>query len=167
MALQGVWSDEADVFHQCIELVYDSSKGALNDNLKIPNLDTPLHKIELLEIRFDSPIPLSLLSLGFKNKNMAIRDQGLSSSRTIVSVYNISPSDNTVFGNQFQSPPILFRSASRSKKDSCPEYRMDIFAYPSMTPLSPQLAFIRLRISRYNLAGTRIDMKHEPQILMA
>lgn len=166
MALHGIWSDETDVFHQCIELVYDSSKGALNDNLKIPNLDTPLHKIELLEIRFDSPVPLNLLSLGFKNKNMAIRDQGMSSSRTIVSVYNISPFDNTVFGNQFQSPPLLYRNTSRSKKDSCPEYRLDVFAYPSMTPLSPQLAFIRLRISRFKLAGTTIDMKHEPQILM-
>lgn len=165
MSLHGVWSEEENVFHQCIELVYDSSKGLLNDNLQIPNLDSPIHKIELLEIRFDSAVPLNLLSLGFKNKNMAIRDQGLSSSRTIVSIFNISPFDNTVFGNQFQTPPLLYRNMSRTKKDSCPEYRLDVFAYPSMTPLAPQLAFIRLRISRFKLAGTSIDMKHEPQIL--
>lgn len=167
MSVQGTWSGEEDVFHQCIELVYDNSKGALNDNLLLPNLDTPIHKIELLEIRFDSVAPLSLLSVGFKNKNGPLRDMGHSSTRTIVSIFNVSPFDNTVHGNQYQSPPILYRNMARSKKDSCPEFRMNVFAYPSMTPLSPSLAFIRLRISRFKLAGTSIDMKHEPQILMA
>lgn len=166
MSVQGTWSDESNIFHQCIELVYNSSQGNLNDNLKLPNLDTPIHKIELLEIRFNSVAALGLLSIGFKNKNRPIRDQGQSSNRTVVSIYNVSPFDNTVYGMQYQSPPVLYRDMSMAKKDSCPEFKMDIFAYPSMTPLSPDLAFVRLRISRFNLAGTRVDYKHEPQILM-
>lgn len=166
MSLKGTWTDESNVFHQCVELVYDSSQGALNNNLKLPNLDTPIHKIELLEIRFNSVAPLSLLSVGFKNKSMPIRDQGQSSNRTVVSIYNVSAFDNTVFGMQYQSPPVLYRNMSVAKKDSCPEFKMDIFAYPSMTPLSPDLAFVRLRISRFKLAGTSVDYKHEPQILM-
>ena len=164
MSLIGSWSEKENCFEQHIELVYDSSQGALNDNLRLPNTDTPIHKIELLEVRFNSPVPIALLSFGFKNKNMAIKD-GQYSSRTVVSVYNVSISDNTVFGNEFKHPPLLYRNMATNKKDSCPEYRLNIFAYPSMTPLSPTLAFVRLRISRFSLEGTHVDYKFEPQIL--
>lgn len=166
MSLHGTWSSENECFEQHIELAYDTSQGALNDNLRIPNTDTPIHKIELLEIRFDSPVPLSLLSVGFKNKNMAIKD-GQYSSRTVVSVYNASVTDPTVFGKQYHIPPVLYRNMSLNKKDSSPEFRLNVFTYPGMVPLAPTIAFIRLRVSRFTLEGTRIEMKHEPQILKA
>jgi hypothetical protein len=164
MSLLGVWSDETNCFTQDIELVYDSSQGALNDNLRIPNTDTPIHKIELLEVRFNSAVPLSLLSFGFKNKNMAIKD-GQASSRTVVSIYNVSITDPTVYGKQYQIPALLFRNMSLNKRDSCPEFRLNVFAYPSMTPLTPSLCFVRLRISRFQLTDTSFSLKHEPQIL--
>lgn len=164
MSLQGAWSNESNCFEQHVELVYDASQGTLNNNLRIPNTDTPMHKIELLGVRFDSPVPLSLLSMGFKNKNMATRD-GQASSRTVVSVYNVSMSDPTVYGMEYNIPPVLYRNMSAHKKDSCPEFHMDIFAYPSMTPLAPNLAFVRLRITRFTLDGWSLAMQHEPQIL--
>jgi hypothetical protein len=166
MSLLGAWSSENGCFEQHIELAYDTSQGALNDNLRIPNTDTPIHKIELLEIRFNSAVPLSLLSFGFKNKNMAIKD-GQYSSRTIVSVYNVSIADPTVFGMEYHTPPVLYRNMSMNKKDSSPEFRLNVFTYPSMVPLVPTVAFIRLRVSRFTLEGTRIESKHEPQILKA
>ena len=164
MSLKGVWSDQV-VLQQHVELIYDASMGALNDNLRIPNTDSPIQKIELLEIRLDSPVPLSLLSIGFKNKNIPIKD-GQYSARTLVSVHNVSMSDPNVFGQQYTCPPLLYRSISNSKKDSCPEFRLNIYNGTSTVPPSPSLAFVRLRLTRYALAGTEIDMKHEPQILM-
>lgn len=164
MSLQGEWSSSNECFEQHIELVYDSSQGLLNDNLRIPNTDTPIHKIELLEVRFNSPVPISLLSFGFKNKSMPIKD-GQYSSRTVVSVYNVSIVDPTVYGQEYHNPPVLYRNMSMNKKDSCPEFRLNVFAYPGMTPLSPSLAFVRLRVSRFILNGTHMEYKHEPQIL--
>lgn len=164
MSLLGTWSDKSNCFQQNVELVYDNSQGALNDNLKLPNTDTPIHTIELMEIRFNSAVPLSLLSVGFKNKNMPIKD-GQYSSRTVVSIYNTSTFDNTVYGMEYNNPPLLYRNMSQNKKDSCPEFRLNVFAYPSMTPLAPTLAFVRLRISRFNLEGTHMEYKFEPQIL--
>lgn len=166
MSLQGVWSGEGYVFQQHIELVYDASMGLLNDNLRIPNTDTPIYKIELLEIRLDHPTPLSLLSIGFKNKNIPIKN-GTYGSRTIASIYNVSISDATVHGNEYNVPPVLYMNIPTKRKDNSPEFRLDIFAYPSMTPLAPSLAFIRLRVSRHVLEGTSTEMKHEPQILLA
>ena len=164
MALLGTWSSENECFEQHVELVYDSSQGPLNNNLRLPNTDTPIHKIELLEVRFDSPVPVALLSFGFKNKYMSIKD-GQQSTRTIVSVHNVSLADPTVYGKDYHVPPILYRNMSIKKKDSCAEFRLDVFAYPSMTPLSPSLAFVRLRVSRFVLNGTNTEYKHEPQIL--
>lgn len=166
MSLHGVWSQEYETTQQHIELVYDASQGLLNDNLLVCNTDMPIHKIELLEIRFDHPTPLSLLSLGFKNKNMPIKD-GQPGSRTTVSVYNCSIADATVYGKEYYVPPVLYRNTATNRKDSSPDYRMNIFAYPSMTPIVPTLAFIRLRVSRFILSGTMVVSKFEPQILSA
>lgn len=165
MSLQGEWSNEGYVFQQDIELTYDTSMGILNDNLTIPNTDTPIFKIELLETRFNHPTPLSLLSVGFKNKNLSVK-AGQTSSRVIVSCYNVSISDPTVYGMQYNHPPVLYSNTSSKRKDSSPEFRLNVFAFPSMTPITPDLAFFRLRISRYVLTGTGISMKHEPQILL-
>lgn len=166
MSLQGEWAGGDYVHQQHIELVYDTSKGLLNDNLVIPNTDTPIYKIELLEIRFNHPTPLSLLSFGFKNKNIPIKD-GSYGSRTIASVYNVSVADATVYGNEYNVPPVIYMNTTVKRKDNSPEFRLDVFSFPSMVPLDPTLAYIRLRVSRYVLAGTKTETKHEAQILMA
>ena len=80
MAVKGSWSDQVLVQSQ-VELVYNPLMGALNDNLILPNTDSPIQKIELLEIRLDSPVPVGILNIGFKNKNIPIKD-GQYSSRT-------------------------------------------------------------------------------------
>ena len=164
MAVKGSWSDQVLVQSQ-VELVYNPLMGALNDNLILPNTDSPIQKIELLEIRLDSPVPVGILNIGFKNKNIPIKD-GQYSSRTHISVHNISPSDPTVFGNEYSQPPMLYRSLQPGKRDSCSEFRLNIFTGTSTVAPTPTLCYLRLRVSRYALAGTEIDMKHEPQILM-
>lgn len=166
MSFLGEWTKGNEKEAQVVELVYDSSMGNLNDNLTIPNTDYPLEKIELLEVRFNHPTPLNLISVGFKNKNMPLKD-GQNGSRTIVPVYNPSIVDPTVFMCQWVVPPVLFNSTSTNKKDNCKDFKLSIFAYPGLTPVVPTLAFVRLRITRCKLAGFQFYSAHEPQILQA
>ena len=163
MSVQGNWSGPATV--QDIELYYDSSMGPLNDNLKLPNTDTPIQKIELLEIRADSAVPLRVLSLGFKNKRSGSRSSTFA-GRTLSSVYQISNFDNTIYGNTYVEPLQLYRSMSMAQKSSSSEFRLDVKSHPTDATITPSLFFVRLRVTRFTSTDIEMDHKFEPSILM-
>lgn len=159
MSLLGTWSDE-DLKLSQIEIEYRLSYGDLEDHLVISNIDVPIRQIELLEIRVDTPGPIDILSIGFKNRNIPIKD-GQYASRTKISMSNLGAG---TYAQQYLIPPILYRSSGKGKKDSCSEFRMNI--RDGNTDLVATLVYMRLRITRFGLSGTEMNMQHEAQIMM-
>ena len=163
MATLGQWKDE-DVI-QYVDLYYDNTMGPLNDNLLLPNTDTPIRAIELIDVRMNSAVPLSYLSIGFRNKHSGLGDiHGRSSA--VVSVYNISTFDGSVYGNHYRYPTLIYKSTSAKKKDNSAEFRLQILSHPSGALLTPTNALVRLRITRAELGGVTYDEDKTRNVMM-